>query len=111
MGEAVNYTFSVGSLVTSSGGDFAASFDGFTGGAANIDPGESFIANGETFTSAAFDLASSPSETLLVSGDVGNIFVAGLDFGVTVEAVPIPEPSSTALLGLGALGFLARRRR
>ena len=108
VGEAVDYTFSIGSLVTSSGGDFEASFDGFTGGAANIQAGESFIANGETFDSAAFDLASS-SETLSVSGDVGNIFVAGLDFGVTVEAVP--EPSSTALLGLGALGFLVRRRR
>ena len=106
--EAVDYTFSIGSLVTSSGGDFEASFDGFTGGAVSIDPGESFIANGETFDSATFDFASS-SETLSVSGDVGNVFVSGLDFGITVEAVP--EPSSTALLGLGALGFLVRRRR
>lgn len=34
-------------------------------------------------------------------------------YGVIVDgvAIPIPEPSSTALLGIGALGLLMRRRR
>ena len=108
--ESINYTFSVGSVVTSTDDEFAASFDGFTGGTVNIGAGESFFANGETFDSASFNLAS-PSETLLIDNVLGNIFTAGLNFGITVEAVPIPEPSSTALLGLGALGFLVRRRR
>ena len=31
--------------------------------------------------------------------------------GVTLDVVSVPEPSSAALLGLGALGLIARRRR
>ena len=107
-GEAINYTVTVGEVETSSGAAFAASFDGFTGGNVNIQAEESFDANGENFTVALFNL-SSPSETLLLDNVSGNIFTAGLNFNITVEAVP--EPSSTALLGLGALAFLARRRR
>lgn len=30
---------------------------------------------------------------------------------VTLDVTPAPEPSSSLLLGLGALGFLARRKR
>jgi len=33
------------------------------------------------------------------------------NFRVFVEATPIPEPSSTLLLGLGALGLIGRRKR
>ena len=32
-------------------------------------------------------------------------------FTVTVDCVPVPEPSSAALLGLGGLAMLSRRRR
>ena len=106
--EAISYTVSVGEIVTSSGAAFAASFDGFTGGNVNIGANESFDANGENFDVAVFNLSSS-SETLLLDNVTGNIFTAGVNFGITVEAVP--EPSSTAFLGLGALAFLARRRR
>ena len=40
--------------------------------------------------------------------DAGDLIVLSLDGGTTI---PIPEPSSTALLGLGGLALLARRRR
>lgn len=33
------------------------------------------------------------------------------DLGVSASVAPIPEPSSTALLGLGGLAFILRRRR
>lgn len=36
----------------------------------------------------------------------------GLDsYNLSAQAAPIPEPSSAILLGLGAFGFLARRKR
>ncbi len=35
----------------------------------------------------------------------------GLGFTIAYEVTPVPEPSSTALLGLGALGLLVRRKR
>ena len=113
-GQAINYTVSVGSVVTSTGAGFAASFDGFTGGSiGSTDEGDSYNANGEVFTGSTFDFDSTgtlvPSETLLLTGVSGAVFSSGVDFGITVEEVP--EPSSTALLGLGALGFLVRRRR
>ena len=44
------------------------------------------------------------------SGDVGG-FGAGADERVLFTVAPVPEPSSTALLGLGALGLLVRRKR
>ena len=106
--EAISYTVLVGEIEATSGAAFAASFDGFTGGNVNIGANESFDANGENFSVALFDLSSS-SETLLLDNVTGDIFTAGVNFGITVEAVP--EPSSTAFLGLGALAFLARRRR
>lgn len=53
------------------------------------------------------------SGSLLFGGDFGSINVGvGPTFtnGIQLSA-PIPEPSSMLLLGLGGLGFLARRKR
>lgn len=54
--------------------------------------------------------------TLLVvrneeGGGTSNFLNRGSASPPTLEVNPIPEPSSTALFGLGLVGFLARRRR
>lgn len=59
-----------------------------------------------TFT-IAFDGGGSSSNT----GTNGGHETVIDNIGFTADVVLIPEPSSTALLGLGALGLLARRRR
>ena len=48
----------------------------------------------------------------LFDGDAGNtiFFQAGID-NITLDATPIPEPTRAALLGIGGLVLLTRRRR
>ena len=69
--------------------------------------------NGGTALNAVFfdvDLNGEDTGSLLIAGQQR---IDNRDFtsiaGITIDA--IPEPSSSALLGLGVLGFLARRRR
>jgi len=52
-------------------------------------------------------------ETLTISGAAADSEFSSLDFNFTVEttATTVPEPSSAALLGLGGLALLARRKK
>ena len=51
-------------------------------------------------------------DTVDFSSFMGNTFANDvLSFDASFIPAPVPEPSSTALLGLSALGLLARRRR
>ncbi|MFT7724488.1 MAG: FxDxF family PEP-CTERM protein [Roseateles sp.] len=70
------------------------------------------VAPGVTFTSqslAGLMNLSAGTYTLTVSGDAG----AGATFTGYVQAVPVPEPETYAMLaaGLGVIGFVASRRR
>ena len=116
-GQTLTYTADVSSAAfkTSSGDIFTANFDGFTGADFGAVTGTSvFEINGTAFSTEPTDLT--PAEVFAITSiedpaQTAESFINGVDFDITVEAVPIPEPSSTALLGLGALGFLVRRRR
>lgn len=82
-----------------------------TGNSVNINP-----TNGNTQGTASWDFYNSSFSIDLgvdYSGNSGNFGNKPGDRGYVfdVTAVAIPEPSSTALLGLGAFGLLLRRRR
>ena len=124
-GEAIQYSLNSPSSVQLSGtlADAAITFDGFTGGnfsnaAFNPvpSPGVNFTANGEGFNnSGAFELLAAGPPTLTLESFDTAIFPTGVDFQFTV-ALPattaaVPEPSSFALLGLGAFMVVLRRRR
>ena len=117
-GETLTYTADVptAAFKVSSGDIFTANFDGFTGvDFGQVFEGSALIINGTSFATEPSGLT--PAQQIDITPSFGPNqtvapFVNGVDFDIeVVEAVPIPEPSSTALLGLGALGFLARRRR
>ncbi len=79
--------------------------------------------NGELSSNVATDAAPTPDyeySTLKWTGITSLTFNAQLentspqDFSIrnlSLSPASVPEPSSTALLGLGALGFIARRKR
>ena len=67
--------------------------------------------SGQTWATETFDfIATSTSTTLTFegTGGLGSIASASID---NVSIVFVPEPSSTALLGLGGLALLMRRKR
>ncbi len=60
------------------------------------------------------DLSISGTDTLdfsYVSGDQTYVELYSIRSGLSVDFTQVPEPSSTALLGLGGLALLARRKR
>ncbi|HEU4376384.1 MAG TPA: PEP-CTERM sorting domain-containing protein [Telluria sp.] len=59
------------------------------------------------------DLSLNISSTIQLPGDGNNIYSIGSAnlFGATAPVVPVPEPGSLALLGLGVLGLITNRKR
>ena len=115
-----------GITVNVSGGGFsAAEFLGFTeltvqiadgGGAGDGlgDPGDSFDVNGTSysFPFASGDIAIANEDFILLeyTGGTQPSF-RHFDLNYQFSATAVPEPSSTALLGLGGFALMLRRKR
>ncbi len=67
---------------------------------------------GTAFSTATFDATQGAFDTLSMSGRNGIIAdVDEIRFGATLaDVTPVPEPSTTALIGLGGLALILRRR-
>lgn len=126
MGIGQSLQFTVQNLVvTTSSGSYTAALTGFTG-IQLIETGNSFghqtiLGEGTGLQGVAWN---APHDHDFTSTGPGTLYVSSgstpagsnpqrwrmdnLDFGIDVD--PIPEPSSTALLGLGGLALILRRR-
>lgn len=80
------------------------------GAAPDVGDDQTFDVFGGTYTGTLATTAQSAAPD-----DIGNGARIGTDggveFSVIVTAIPVPEPSSTALFGLGGLALMARRKR
>ncbi|MCA9247495.1 MAG: PEP-CTERM sorting domain-containing protein [Planctomycetales bacterium] len=86
-----------------SGGGSAFITDTITGPSSNDDTFFSFVApGGESITGLDFQFVGGPGDDRLAIDDLAFI---------TAQVFPVPEPSTALLLGLGLVGFAARRRR
>lgn len=93
-----------------SGDSYIASLVGFTGASIDLRNSPTYSigdATGLTGTTATF--TSTPSFDLETTSGTGNTRLTNVAFSVSVTAVP--EPSSAALLGLGGLALILRRRK
>ncbi len=115
-----------GSIPKPSNGGVPSSFIGKTlctviGNASTLETSTDFIVfrhDGEEFEAETAGVGGNsglvkPTDgTLLLGTDNGTITVSSSDVGsYRMAAIPVPEPSSMALLGLGGVVLLLRRRK
>lgn len=107
-------------IATVAGQTYNVSFDVYTGGL-TYNGGVDFKINGSLFganlkgdeagnTTKNYSFSFTATSTTTVSfQDVTNGLVSHLD-NVSVTAAPVPEPASMAILGMGALALIRRRK-
>ena len=92
----------------------AADITAVIAGSANFDSADiapnSSLARTFSFTTGA--VVPGGNVSVFVRGSDGNVSGVKLYFDdIKIDASPVPEPSSTALLGLGGFALLLRRRK
>ncbi|MBX3117980.1 MAG: PEP-CTERM sorting domain-containing protein [Fimbriimonadaceae bacterium] len=77
------------------------------GGLARLEPGESmsFFITGTGLTESSFDVMSAGTARKAM------IHLQGIPGGQSGKLTPVPEPTSMAVLGIGALALLRRRKK
>ena len=108
MGTEYTVAFSI------AGGDFDGSSHQIIADAGGGLGGLTQAATNNEYTSHSFNFTATGASTTLTFTDDLQAGGASSDLmldGVSVTALPIPEPSSTALLGLGGLALILRRRK
>lgn len=119
--ESLAFSFEAASVTLGAGATETATitFDGFTGfRALNVQSGETFDITGTTGSNATgesiaqnalYSLAGGTENSFTIEGNTGAMRYYHVGGQVTVNAVP--EPSSAALLGLGGITLILRRRK
>ena len=108
-------------LVTISGGSFtvdgALTFDIASGGGVDTADGSIDFTTGSTGTLTVAGLTETDYEALYTAGDLtfagdnSATFADVFEVSGNTLSLVVPEPSSTALLGLGGLALILRRRK
>lgn len=113
-GEDVTYE-NLSSFFGSNGGFFTPSLSYMIGAASSVDAGTGSEPALQTFAQQTFDFADFTTDetvtwTLLFTKGTGGNDRLRID-DLTLNGSVVPEPSSTALLGLGSLALILRRRK
>lgn len=107
----VNHTSSSGTVSFSPGGITDANdlYFNFSGGPL-VDIGDTISISGNNLVFSTASIGGIPNSGTFNATLANSAFTA-ISNDVAVSLVSVPEPSSTLLLGLGALGFVFRRKR
>ena len=110
--DTVSFVSSNNHIISDLDGTITSFFKSGSGSYTVSNGTDSYTHTDNNNTASTPNISFSTDDTLTWSGN-GNSGPRALSFSFTLEteANPIPEPSSVALLGLGGLALLSRRKR